>query len=64
MLGVARGLVVRGHCVTVLTGSRFAEKVVALGARFVAMRGLADFDDRRLEETFPEAGAVQPAPSN
>ena len=60
MLGVARGLIARGHGVTVLTGSRFSEKVVGLGARFAALAGLADFDDRRLWETFPQAKTVRP----
>ena len=60
MLGIARGLTASGHMVTVLTGRRFAGNVEALGARFVAVGGLADFDDRRLAESFPEAATVRP----
>lgn len=62
LLQVAEGLVQRGHQVTVLTGSRFDEKVAATGARFVALTGAADFDDRHLAQAFPEYADVEPGP--
>lgn len=46
MLAAAGHLVERGHRVTVLTGSRFADDALSAGARFRALEGLADYDDR------------------
>ena len=62
LLQIAASLVDRGHAVTVLTGSRFGPQVAATGSRFVALTGAADFDDRRMIETFPEAATVAPGP--
>jgi UDP:flavonoid glycosyltransferase YjiC (YdhE family) len=56
ILQIAAALVQRGHHVTVLTGSRFGAQVAGTGARFVALTGAADFDDRRMMQTFPEMG--------
>lgn len=54
LLTVARNFVERGDHVRFLTGSHFAEKVVATGAEFVALPPEADFDQRPLSEHFPE----------
>jgi MGT family glycosyltransferase len=54
LLAIARDLVARGHVVTVLTGSRFHDSVVATGAAHRALGGIADFDDRRMQEVLPE----------
>lgn len=54
ILTVARHLVNAGHRVRMLTGSRFAPAVSATGAEFVALPEEADFDDRNLDEAFPE----------
>lgn len=60
LLELARGLVGRGHQVVVAAGSRFREMAVATGARFVPLTGAADYDDRRLDETFPGRAHVEP----
>lgn len=54
MLTAAAHLVRRGHRVIVLTGSRFAERVAAIGAEFVALPGIADFDDRDVPSYLPD----------
>ncbi len=53
LLQIARGMVERGHDVTVVAGSRFRADASSTGARFVPLSGAADYDDRRLEEVFP-----------
>ena len=53
ILALARGMVAAGREVTIVTGSRFADDARATGARFVPLRGRADFDDRRLSEQEP-----------
>lgn len=63
VLTVAADLVRRGHEVVVLTGSRFAEQVRAVGARHVSLPSAADFDDRKLELYFPERAAVPVGPA-
>ena len=62
LLQIADGLVHRGHAVTMVTASRFGERVAAAGARFVPLPGAADLDDRRLVETFPELLTAEPGP--
>jgi len=54
MLAVGAALVDRGHTVTVLTGSRFEERVREAGAEFRTLSGIADFDDRDLDSYLPE----------
>lgn len=54
MLAAARSLIQRGHRVVVLTGSRFAERVIATGAEFRALSGLADYDDRDTASYLPD----------
>jgi MGT family glycosyltransferase len=54
ILTVARHLVSAGHRVRMLTGSRYAPAVSATGAEFVALPEEADFDDRNVDESFPE----------
>ncbi len=62
MLQIASGLVDRGHQVTVVAGSRFSRQVSATGARFEPLSGVADYDDRRLDEAFPERATTEPGP--
>ncbi|WP_367147167.1 glycosyltransferase [Microbacterium proteolyticum] len=54
MLQVAGHLVREGHAVTVVTGTRFRERVEAVGADFRPLRGAADYDDRRPDLYLPE----------
>lgn len=54
MIAIARDLVGRGHTVTVLTGSRFRDAVEAVGAGHRSLAGIADFDDRVIQEHLPE----------
>ncbi|MGW9631082.1 glycosyltransferase [Agromyces sp. NPDC055520] len=53
LLAVARHLVIGGHRVRFLTGSRFRSAVRETGAEFLALPADADFDDRDLETAFP-----------
>jgi len=53
-------MVERGHEVVLVAGSRFEDAARATGARFVAPTGAADYDDRRLDETFPERSSRSP----
>jgi UDP:flavonoid glycosyltransferase YjiC (YdhE family) len=46
LLGVAAGLVERGHHVSLLTGMRFADVVTRAGIEFIALPRDADYDDR------------------
>ena len=54
IIAIARDLVARGHRVTVLTGSRFRDAVLATGADHRALGGLADYDDRVIQDHLPE----------
>jgi UDP:flavonoid glycosyltransferase YjiC (YdhE family) len=60
ILELAAGLVKRGHSVTALVGSRFAESAVAAGARCVPLPDSADFDDRLLLGANPERNSLPP----
>ena len=51
---VAAHLAREGHEVTVVTGSRFRERVERAGCRFVALRGRADYDDREPGTYLPD----------
>lgn len=62
VLEIAAGLVARGHSVTALVGSRFAEPVEAIGARFVPLPDGADFDDRALLNDNAERHAIPAGP--
>jgi UDP:flavonoid glycosyltransferase YjiC (YdhE family) len=53
MRAVASSLRERGHTVRMLTGSRFAEPVLAAGVEFISLGGAADFDDTDLDVAFP-----------
>jgi UDP:flavonoid glycosyltransferase YjiC (YdhE family) len=62
LLAVARYLVERGHSVYFLTGRRYAEKVSATGAVYVALPAEADYDDTDMDASFPgRAGLTGPA---
>jgi len=54
VIAIARDLVDRGHDVTVLTGSRFREAVVASGAAHRSLTGIADYDDRLMQDHLPD----------
>lgn len=54
LIAVAGDLVARGHRVTVLTGSRFRDAVEAAGAEHRSLGGLADFDDRVIQDHLPD----------
>ncbi|MFE5670838.1 glycosyltransferase [Agromyces sp. NPDC056523] len=54
VIAIARDLVARGHDVTVLTGSRFRAAVEAAGARHRSLTGIADFDDRVMQDHLPD----------
>lgn len=62
LLQLAHGLVRRGHEVTAVVGSRYAREVAGTGARHVPLTGAADFDDRRIDEVFPERRGLAPGP--
>lgn len=62
LLGIGRELAERGHRITVLTGSRFRAGIEADGLAFTPLTGTADFDDRRLDETFSERATLTPGP--
>lgn len=54
IIAIARHLVSRGHDVTVLTGSRFRDAVIAAGAVHRPLAGIADFDDRDMQDHLPD----------
>ncbi|MFF2371529.1 glycosyltransferase [Agromyces sp. NPDC058110] len=54
MIAIAHDLVSRGHDVTVLTGSRFRAAVEAAGATHRALGGVADYDDRVMQDHLPD----------
>lgn len=54
IIAIARDLVARGHDVTVLTGSRFREAVEAAGAAHRTLGGIADYDDRVMQDHLPD----------
>ncbi len=54
MIAIARELVARGHTVTVLTGSRFRDDVEAVGAAHRSLAGIADYDDRVMQDHLPD----------
>jgi UDP:flavonoid glycosyltransferase YjiC (YdhE family) len=59
LLTVAENFVERGDDVRFITGSRFADKVTATGATFLPLPAEADFDDRRIWESFPERAKLK-----
>jgi MGT family glycosyltransferase len=62
LLSVARHLAERGHRVRFLTGTRFAEAVVATGAQPLGLPAEADFNDQQdWGEVFPERAALKGA---
>jgi UDP:flavonoid glycosyltransferase YjiC (YdhE family) len=62
MRAIAADLVQRGHDVTVTSGSQFGASAEAVGARFVPLRGIADFDGDNEEKNFPEIADIPPGP--
>ena len=53
MVAVARGLVERGHQVTVLTGRKYAALVREAGLGFLPLPAEVDYDDAHLEDWLP-----------
>ena len=62
LLAIARMLTDDGHEVMVLSGSAFRGRIVAAGARFMALPGRADFDGRDLHVVVPELARTPPGP--
>ena len=56
LLAIGRGLVARGHRVTVLTGRKYAPTVRSSGIRFRPLPRAADFDDDDLDGWLPGRG--------
>ncbi|MGU3410498.1 glycosyltransferase [Microbacterium sp. M1A1_1b] len=56
LVGIGRGLVARGHTVTVLTGAKYRGMVVDAGLGHVALPAEVDFDDAHLGELLGAAG--------
>jgi UDP:flavonoid glycosyltransferase YjiC (YdhE family) len=54
MVAIGRGLVRRGHAVTVLTGRKYAATVRDAGLGFRALPAEADYDDAHLEDWLPD----------
>ncbi|MGI9822281.1 glycosyltransferase [Agromyces sp. Marseille-Q5079] len=54
LIAIAGDLVARGHTVTVLTGARFRTAVEATGAAHRALGGIADYDDRVMQDHLPD----------
>lgn len=59
LLTVAENFVKRGDAVRVITGSAFADKVAATGARFVPLPAEADFDIHTHLENCPERAKLK-----
>jgi UDP:flavonoid glycosyltransferase YjiC (YdhE family) len=59
---IARGLMARGHQVTVLTGSGFRSSVERAGLSFAPLTGTADFDPRSVHAQ-PARAALPPGPA-
>lgn len=62
LLAIAHMLIADGHEVMVLSGSAFRDRIVAAGARFMALPGAADFDGRDLRAVVPELAEIAPGP--
>jgi UDP:flavonoid glycosyltransferase YjiC (YdhE family) len=60
MRPIVADLVGRGHDVTVLTGSKFADFFTSTGAAFAALQGQADYDYARFAEVFPDIATAPP----
>ncbi|MFE0752268.1 glycosyltransferase [Gordonia sp. NPDC058843] len=54
LVAVGRVLVERGHRVTMVTGSRFAEQVAGAGLSLHPLGGIADFDERDPDSFTPD----------
>ncbi|HST85768.1 MAG TPA: hypothetical protein VLL08_28790, partial [Kineosporiaceae bacterium] len=62
MIQITEALVAAGHDVTFLGGERFTDRVKTAGAQMVSLTGAADYDDRRLNEFFPDRASLPPGP--
>lgn len=59
LVTIGRGLVARGHDVTVLTGAKYRSLVADAGLEHVSLPVDVDFDDARLEELLGEASRAR-----
>src|ERR1700743_2482674 len=59
MLVVAQEFVARGDDVRFVTGSRYADKVTAIGATFVPWLPAADLDFEEIARRFPERAKLK-----
>ena len=62
MLAIACYLRDRGYSIIFNTAEAFRRQVEAANLRFVPLKGLANFDYRRLDEAFPERKNFKPGP--
>ena len=56
---IAADLVTRGYQVSVLTGSCYRERVENIGARFIPLTGVADFDFANNQSLWPERKSIR-----
>ncbi|MET0966503.1 MAG: glycosyltransferase, partial [Nakamurella sp.] len=54
MVAIGQYLVGQGHRVSMITGSRFADKVTSAGMEHISLPTEADHDDRELSKIFAE----------
>ena len=59
LLSIAKGFAQRGDDVRFITGRKFADKVIATGASFIALPEEADFDDASLFDQFPQRAELR-----
>lgn len=62
MIQIAGYLARAGHDVTFVGGERYAAAVQAVGATMRPLTGAAAYDDRRMDEAFPQRAALPPGP--
>ncbi|MCJ1396375.1 hypothetical protein MMC18_009265 [Xylographa bjoerkii] len=61
---IAADFVVRGYKVTFITGTCFRSSAEKTGARFIPLRGAADFDFEKMDETWPQRKLLEPGPAH
>ena len=60
LLAITRVLLADGHEITFLAGSAFCDRIENSGAKFVSLRGRADFDGRDFSSVAPELKDIPP----
>ncbi|KAH7356946.1 putative UDP-glucuronosyltransferase 2A3 [Rhexocercosporidium sp. MPI-PUGE-AT-0058] len=61
---VAKQIIARGYNATFLTGSEYQESIECIGAKFVALKGDADFTKDKIAEMVKEFLEAVPAPTS